>query len=163
MLAPSDHCLRPVRSFLSFFGFDTHSTFSSYPPRPSFANNDTANPSTAPYEPSRPTSAPQQIQIDGPAPALASPMPPASISAPLPTFADFPATDQHDPVDPPSHPLHHVHHLTFPHPQVGQVPQPGTLLEPPFANEGPSCSQFSGPGMFPQAHGLGRQFCFCRQ
>jgi hypothetical protein len=57
--------------------------------------------------------------------------------------------DQHRLVDPA---LHHVHHLTLPPPQIEQVTQPRTLLDPLSSNQGPSCSQFRGQGMFPQAH-----------
>jgi hypothetical protein len=241
MLAPSDHCLRPVRSLLSFFRFDTHSPSPRHAPRSSSVNDSTGNPSTPSYEVDRPTSAAPQIQITEPAPAHASPQPPGSIFATLPTFAGFPTikppstfssdhcfpshrpqedvtitditflpevrsfdtsvtdnvkpnlylsqsstsrrrhplrpstpqyedghhstlhlstnpyptptVDEHHLVDPPSRPLlNHVHHLTPPHRNVGRVPQPGTPLEPPPSNQGPSCSQIRGQGIFPQAH-----------
>jgi hypothetical protein len=59
---------------------------------------------------------------------------------------------QHHSVYPPSHPLHHVHNLTLPHPQVEQIPLPGTGLGPPSSNQDPPYSQLRGQDSFYQAH-----------
>jgi hypothetical protein len=62
------------------------------------------------------------------------------------------SVNQQSSVDPPPHQSRHGHRPTLRHPQVEQVPQPGTLLELPSSNQDPSRSWIRGSDMFYQAH-----------
>lgn len=127
-----DHSPRPVRSFLSFLGFERRSPSPSPQPHSSSAHNDTSQ-----YEPHRPTSAlPPQIQINGlPSAQLTT----TDIVSSQPSFADNYSNARTVSPPPPSPPLSPSPSPSPPHRDVAptdiDLSSNGWLFDNPVTND----------------------------